>query len=142
MTSEQGAVTSEQGARRVTRTASLTSRRRHKRTVIMTIGMMITHFENLSPEFQKRGIAQGKHVVTERMTRDAVKQADDRAQAVHDKELAEIQKLKTDKDREVWIRSKLSKAETDVPDFLKPKKKSSAKSVLPIQDTFFFSQQI
>ena len=86
------------------------------------IGMMIAHFENLSPEFQKRGIAQGKHVVTERMTRDAVKQAADRAQAVHDKELAEIQKLKTDKDREVWIRSKLSKAETDVPDFLKPKK--------------------
>ena len=86
------------------------------------IGMMIAHFESLSPDIRKRGMVQGTHLMTERMNPNHIKEAADRALAVHNKELAEIRKLKTDKDREAWVKRNLQKAETDVPAFLKPKK--------------------
>jgi hypothetical protein len=63
------------------------------------IGMMIAHFESLPWDIQQRGMEQGKHVVTERTTKEALKQGADRALAVHERELAEISKLKTKAER-------------------------------------------
>ena len=63
------------------------------------IGMMIAHFESLPWDIQQRGMEQGKHVVTERTPKDTRKHGADRALAVHERELAEIRKLKTKAER-------------------------------------------